>query len=111
PERPLRLAGGAPVLQELERRVPDQQAHLAQGGAGDTDSLAELVAVEPGAGLVREREPEDVVVEADRRVEILDGDTDVMESLHRSSLESWATRRASTRCSDKDLPAVHHVHL
>ena len=46
----------------------------------------ELGPVEPRARLVRELEAQDVVVEADRGVEVLDRDPDVMQALHRSSL-------------------------
>ena len=40
--------------------------------------LSELVAFEPWAGLVRELEAEDVVIEANRGLEVFDGDADVM---------------------------------
>ena len=87
-ERPLGLARRALVLQELEHRVAEQQAHLSQRAAGNADGLPEVFAVEPRARLVGELEAEDVVVEADRRLEILDGDADVVQTLHGSSVQS-----------------------
>src|SRR5205823_9615343 len=48
-----RLARWALVLQELERRVAEEQADLAQSSAGDADRRAELRPVEPRARLVR----------------------------------------------------------
>ena len=97
-ERALGLARRALVLQELEHRVPEQQAHLPQRAAGNPDGLPELLPVEPRARLVGEREAEDVVVEADRRFEILDGDADVVQTLHGSSVQSsFVVRRCRRR--------------
>src|SRR5436305_401544 len=75
-ERPRSFTRRVPVLQKLEGAIPELQAHLPQGGARDTDGLAQLLSVEPGAWLVRKLEAEDVVVKADRRIEVLDGDAD-----------------------------------
>ena len=86
-ERTDGLARRALVLEELERRVSEQQAHLPQRGAGNPDGRTQLLSLEPRAGLVRELEAENVVVEADRRVEILHGDADVMQSFHGSSVD------------------------
>src|SRR2546430_8923611 len=88
------------VREELGRRAPEQQAPLPQGRARHPDRRTELRALEPGAGLVREPKAENIVVEADRGIEILHRDADVMQTFHGSSV-----------ASDEDLPAVDHVHL
>ena len=83
---------------------PSQQAHLPESGSRNADGRAQLRALEPRAGLVRELEAEDVVVEADRGVEILHRDPDVMKTLHGSSVMSSrlcsyvGERRLPPRC-------------
>src|SRR5262249_44423273 len=83
-----RLARRALVLEELERGVSEEQAYLSQPGTRNAHRGAELRRVEPRARLVRELQAEDVVVEADRGVEVLYGDSHVMQTLHGSSVSS-----------------------
>ena len=77
------------VLEELDRRVAEEQAHLAERGAGNTDCGAELRPLEPRARLVRELQAEHVVVEANRGFEVFHRDPDVMQTFHGSSVVSW----------------------
>ena len=87
--------GGLLVLEQLERRVAEQQAHLAQRSAGHADRRAELRPVEPRARLVRELEAEHVVVEADRGIEILHRDAHVMQGFHAPP--SWSSAARAVR--------------
>src|SRR5690242_18255684 len=94
-ERCRSLTRRALVLEQLQGSLAKQQAHLSQSRSGHSDALFELLALEPQTRLVGELESEDIVVEANRRVEVLHGDTDVMQTFHGSSLVSRNSRRSS----------------
>ena len=97
-QRPFGVRRRRPVLQQLQHGVAEPQADLAQRGAGHADALAEAGLVEPRARLGADLQAEQVVVEADGRVEIPHGDPDVALRPHVRCSPGASCRRRRRSC-------------